>query len=92
MRTIDRIKQKCMEESLDAVLERAASNRICKKKVDGDLEAGTVQLCCSDSPKGYAEWSLRMLADKAVEPGYVDRLSHVSAYSTLKKTNLNRGK
>jgi len=92
MRTIDRIKQKCFEGGLDAALERSESTRIYDKKVDGDLEAKIVQLCCSEPPKGFAKWTLRMLADKVVELGYVDKLSHVSVHNTLKKTNLNHGK
>jgi transposase len=92
MRTIDRIKQKCVEVGLDKALERSESSRVYEKKVDGDLEAKIVQLCCSEPPKGFSKWSLRMLADKIVELGYVDELSHVSVYTTLKKTNLNPGK
>lgn len=85
MRTIDRIKQKCVEGGLDRALERAESTRIYAKKVDGDLEAKIVQLCCTDPPEGFAKWTLRMLADKVVELGYVDYLSHVSVHHTLKK-------
>jgi transposase len=92
MRTIDRIKQKCAEEGLEKALERSESSRIYEKKVDGDLEARIVQMCCSKPPEGFSKWSLRLLAEKAVELGYVDRLSHVSVYNTLKKTNLNLGK
>ena len=92
MRSIDRIKQKCIEGGLEEALERADSTRIYAKKVDGDLEAKIVQLCCSDPPKGFAKWSLRMLAGKVVELGYVDDLSHASVYHTLKKTNLSHGK
>jgi len=89
MRTIDRIKQKCVAGGVDCALERAASSRVYEKKVDGDLEAKIVQLCCSEPPKGFARWTLRMLSDKVVELGYVDKLSHVSVYNTLKKTNLS---
>jgi hypothetical protein len=92
MRTIDRIKKKCVEGGLDKALERAESSRIYDKKVDGDLEAKIVQLCCSEPPSGYSKWTLRLLAEKAVELEYVDSLSHVSVYNTLKKTTLSRGK
>lgn len=92
MRTIDRIKQKCIEGGVDKALERTESSRVYEKKVDGDLEAKIVQLCCSEPPEGFSKWSLRMLADKVVELGYVDKLSHVSVHTTLKKTNLNPGK
>jgi transposase len=92
MRTIDRIKQKCVEGGIDCALERAESKRIYAKKVDGDLEAKIVQLCCSEPPGGFARWTLRMLADKVVELEYIDKLSHVSVHKTLKKTNLSLGK
>jgi hypothetical protein len=87
MRTIDRIKQKCVEGGVERALERAESARIYDKKIDGDLEAKIVQLCCSEPPKGFAKWTLRLLADKVAELGYVDSISHVSVYNTLKKTN-----
>ena len=73
-------------------MERAASTRVYDKKVDGDLEAKIVQLCCSEPPDGFSRWTLRLLADKVVELGYVDSLSHVAVHHTLKKTNLNLGK
>jgi transposase len=92
MRTIDRIKEKCFEGGLERALERAESTRVYEKKVDGDLEAKIVQLCCSKPPKGFSRWTMRMLSEKVVELGYVDTLSHVSVFNTLKKTNLSRGK
>ena len=91
MRTIDRVKQRFVEGGMEKALERAASSRIYTQKVDGDLEAKIVQLCCSEPPKGFAKWTLRMLANKVVELGYIDKLSHVSVYNTLKKTNLSLG-
>ena len=92
MRTIDRIKQKCIEGGIDKALNSEKGNRIYEKKVDGDLEAKIIQIACSKAPEGFAKWSLRMIADKAVELHYVDKLSHVSVYNVLKKTNLNLGK
>jgi transposase len=92
MRTIDRIKQKCVEGGIEKALERVESARIYEKKVDGDLEARIVQLCCSDPPQGFARWTLRMLADKVVELGYIDEISHVSIYNVVKKTSLSLGK
>jgi transposase len=92
MRTIDRVKKKFMEEGFEAVLERRLTSRIYEKKADGDVEAKLVTLCCSEPPKGYAKWSLRLLADKMVELKYVESISHVTVRSILKKTNLNPGK
>lgn len=92
MRTIDRVKKKLVEEGFDAVLERRATKRNYESKVDGDIEAKLVTLCCSEPPKGFAKWSLRLLADKMVELKYVESISHVTVRSVLKKTNLSPGK
>ena len=91
-RTIDRIKKKFIEEGFESVLERRPSIQRYKKKIDGDLEAKLVTLCCSKPPKGYAKWSLRLLADQMVELNYIDYISHVSVGEVLKKTNLSLGK
>ena len=92
MRTIDRVKKRFIEEGFEAVLERRPTKRVYEKKVDGDAEAKLVTLCCSKPPKGFAKWSLRLLADKMVELKYVENISHVTVRSVLKKTNLSHGK
>jgi len=92
MRTIDRVKKKFIEEGIEATLERRPTSRVYDKKVDGDVEAKLVTLCCSEPPKGRAKWSLRLLADKMVELNYVDSISHVTVRDVLKKTNLSLGK
>jgi transposase len=85
MRTIDRIKKKFVEEGLEASLERRLSSRQYERKVDREVEAKLVSLCCSDPPKGYVKWSLRLLADKMVELNYVESISHVKVRDILKK-------
>jgi transposase len=92
MRTIDRVKKKFVEEGLEAVLERRPTARVYEKKMDGDTEAKLITLCCSEPPKGFAKWSLRLLADKMVELKYVESITHVTVRSVLKKTNLSLGK
>lgn len=92
MRTIDRIKKRFVEEGMEGVLERRPSTRVYGKKIDGEVEAKLVQLCCSEPPAGYAKWSLRLLADKMVELNYVDSISYVAVGNTLKKMNLSPGK
>ena len=92
MRTIDRVKKRFIEEGLEEVLERRPTTRVYDKKADGDLESKLVTLCCSDPPKGFAKWSLRLLADKLVELNYVESISHVTVRNLLKKTNLSLGK
>lgn len=92
MRTIDRVKKKFIEEGFEAVLERRPTSRVYETKSDGDVEAKLVTLCCSEPPKGFAKWSLRLLADKMVELKYVESISHVTVRRILKKTNLSPGK
>ena len=92
MRTIDRVKKKFTEEGLEAVLERRPTARVYEKKMDGDTEAKLITLCCSEPPKGFAKWSLRLLADKMVELKYVESITHVTVRNVLKKTNLSLGK
>jgi hypothetical protein len=92
MRTIDRIKKKCIEGGIDRALERAESNRVYDLKLDGDVEAKLVALCCSSPPEGRCRWTVRLLAGKMVELQYVESISHVSVHHILKKTNLSPGK
>ena len=92
MRTIDRVKKKFMEEGFEATLERRPTTRKYGIKVDGDMEAKLVSLCCSGPPKGYAKWSLRLLADKMVELKYAESISYVTVGNVLKKMNLSPGK
>jgi hypothetical protein len=91
-RTIDRVKKKFIEEGFEGVLDRRPSTQNYIKKVDGDIEAKLVSLCCSEPPDGFAKWSLRLLADKMVELKYIDYISHVTIGGVLKKTNLSLGK
>lgn len=58
--------------------------------IDGLSRAKITALACSDPPEGYSQWSLRLLADKAVELEYVDSISHTEVGRLLKKTKQNR--
>ena len=61
------------------------------RKADGEFEARLVALSCGDPPEGRAQWSLRLLADRAVELGYIDSVSHETVRRVLKKMPSNRG-
>jgi putative transposase len=56
-------------------------------QIDGEQRAKITALACSEPPEGYARWSLRLLADKAVELGYFEHLSHTEVADILKKTS-----
>lgn len=58
-------------------------------EIDGGERAKITALACSTPPEGHARWSLRLLADRVVELGYCDHLSHNHAGKILKKTNSN---
>lgn len=87
MRTIDRLKKRFVEDGFDAALNGNLTTREYEREFDGDVEAHIIALSCSEPPKGFARWSLRMLADKAVELHYVESISHESVRQLLKKTN-----
>ena len=56
-------------------------------EIDGEQRAKITALACSDAPQGHARWSLRLLADKAVEAGLCEHVSHSLVGDVLKKTN-----
>jgi hypothetical protein len=87
MRKIDRIKKRFIEEGLEMVLNGRKGERVYEKKADGDFEAHLVALSCSKPPKGFARWSLRLLADKVVELNYIDSISYETVRRVLKKRN-----
>jgi hypothetical protein len=61
-------------------------------KITGDVEARITMIACSQPPEGHVRWTLRLLADRAVELGLVDSISHVAVGNRLKKTTSSRGK
>ena len=92
MKTIDRVKKRFVEEGFDMALTGKPSTRVYRRKADGDLEAHLVALSCSAAPEGHQRWTLRLLADKAVELDYVDSISYETVRRVLKKTSLNLGR
>ena len=55
-------------------------------EIDGAQQAKLTALACSQAPDGRSQWSLRLLANKAVELDYCEHLSHNQARIILKKT------
>ena len=88
VQTIERVRKQLVEEGLEAVLKRRKYiQKVSRKKLDGDAEAHLIALACSESPEGYTRWSLRLLADRMVELGYVESISHEAVRRVLKKTS-----
>lgn len=90
-RKIDRVKKRFVEEGLESALTRSPSERVYEVKADGEFEAHLVAMSCGKPPEGYAQWSLRLLADRAVELNYIDSVSYETVRRVLKKTKLSRG-
>jgi len=87
VQSIERIRKQLVEEGFDSVLRRREyKQKVSRKKIDGDVEAHLIALACSEAPEGYTQWSLRLLAGKMVELGYVDSVSHEAVRRALKKT------
>ena len=85
--TVQRVRERFFRQGLDAALERSAPDRIYERSFDGRAEARLIALACSQAPEGRERWSMRLLADKAVELGIVGSVSHETVRKTLKKTN-----
>ncbi len=85
MKKIDRVKKRFVEDSLEIALSGHPKGVEYEKKVGGDLEAKLIALSCSATPEGFSRWSLRMLADKAVDLEYIESISHETIRRVLKK-------
>lgn len=89
-RTIEHLKKRFVEEGMKSALERKAREKPPREIIfDGRFEARLIALACSDAPEGRQRWTVRLLADKAVELKYASSVSHMTVQRILKKTNLN---
>lgn len=87
--TVFNVKRRYLTAGLDAALhDRPRVGRPIQ--IDGKQRAQLTALACSTPPEGRARWTLRLLADKVVELGYCESLSHTAARQILKKTNFSR--
>ena len=89
--TIYRVRQRCVEEGVEAAITARRPRRDYRRKLDGDQEAHLIALVCGQAPEGHVRWSLRLLANSMVELGYVDSVSHETVRGTLEKTNSSLG-
>jgi transposase len=85
--TVARVRQRFVEEGLDAALRPQPTTRRYERKRDGRAEAHLIALACGPAPDGQAKWTLRLLADKLVELQHVSSISHETVRQVLKKTN-----
>ncbi len=89
-RTIEHLKQRFVEEGLEAALQRRPREKPPREVVfDGAFEARLIALACSQAPDGRRRWTVRLLAEKVVELNLAPSVSHMTIQRILKKTNLN---
>jgi transposase len=87
-RTVEQVRQRCVEEGLEAALNRKKRERPpVEKKLDGAREARLVAICCSSPPAGQVRWTLNLLADRLVELQIVESISPDTVGRALKKMN-----
>ena len=85
--TVENIRQRCVLEGFERALERKQrASPPVPKLLDGEQEAQVIALRTGPPPKGYANWSLRLLARRVVELAIVESISHETVRRTLKKT------
>jgi len=89
--TAKRTRWRFLREGLEAALaEKPRPGR--PPKITGEIEAQLTVLACSQPPEGHAHWTLRLLAGRLVELGYVESISHVAVGNRLKRTKSNPGR
>jgi transposase len=87
--TVYNIQHRYEAEGLEAALtEKPRSGR--PVEIDGTARAKITALACSAAPTGHARWTLRLLADNAVQLGFVESISHNAVKEILKKTTSSR--
>jgi len=89
-RTIEKLKKRFVDDGLESALERKQREKPPREVTfDGAFEARLIAMACSDVPEGHRRWTIRLLADKAVELNFAESVSHMTVQRVLKKTNLS---
>jgi hypothetical protein len=85
-RTIEHLKKRFVEEGLEAALERKRPEKPPRGVTfDGAFEARLIALACSEAPDGHSRWTVRLLAEKAVELDLAPKVSHMTVQRILKR-------
>jgi len=90
--TVERLRQRFVEQGLEAALGRKPQDRPSRpRKLDGRAEARLIALACSAPPEGRKEWTMQLLADRLVELQVVEAVCDETVRRALKKTRSSRG-
>jgi hypothetical protein len=86
-KTVENIRQRLVTEGFEITLNgQPRINPPCPKLLDGEKEAKVIAMRLGSPPPGFANWSLRLLAEKVVELEIVESISYETVRRTLKKT------
>jgi len=86
-RTVEKLRERFVTEGFEQTLHgKQRENPATAKILSGKQEARVIALRLGPSPKGYANWTLRLLARRLVELEIVPAISHETVRTTLKKT------
>jgi hypothetical protein len=83
--TIENIRERCVIEGFEITLNGQPKRRVRGKVLDGEQEAKIIALRLGPPPPGFANWTLRLLAEQAVTLDIVEAVSHETLRGTLKK-------
>jgi transposase len=83
--TVRRMRQRFVEAHLGALDEHVRPG--AQRKLTAKQEAHVIAVAYTPAPEGHARWTLRLLAEKVVEMGFVASISHETVRQVLKKTN-----
>lgn len=87
VQTVENLRKRLITEGFERALHGQPRESAPREKVlDGKQEAKVIALRLGKPPAGFANWSLRLLADRVVELGIVASISHETIRQTLKKT------
>ena len=81
--TIERLRQRFVEEGIEGVLTPRRVTRKYQHLLDGAQEAHLIALACGRAPAGHRRWSLRLLANEMVKLEYVDEISHETVRNVM---------
>ena len=85
-KTVENIRERLVTEGFEMTLDGKPKRRVRRKALDGEQEAKIIALRLGQPPKGFSNWTLRLLAEQAVTLEIVESVSHETLRGTLKKT------
>lgn len=86
--TIERVRQRFVEEGLGGALTFHRTTRKYQHLLDGVQEAHLIALACGQPPSGHRRWSLRLLASELVKLDYMEELSYGTVRNVMEHNEL----